>query len=96
MENIQKLLCEMQVDLICASKNTKTNAPSGSIIPSPFYEARFGVEIFVELYDYAFVTSLLLRVVKIHYLYRNWVLLLWLPAYFATHFISICGILHSY
>ena len=31
MENIQKLLCEMQVDFICASKNTRTNAPSGRI-----------------------------------------------------------------
>ena len=29
MENIQKLLCEMQVDFICASKNTRTNAPGG-------------------------------------------------------------------
>ena len=29
MENIQKLLCEMQVDFICTSKNTRTNAPSG-------------------------------------------------------------------
>ena len=28
MGNIQKLLCEMQVDFICASKNTRTNAPS--------------------------------------------------------------------
>ena len=28
MENIQKLLCEMQVDFTCASKNTRTNAPS--------------------------------------------------------------------
>ena len=31
MENIQKLLCEMQVDFICVSKNTRTNAPSGRI-----------------------------------------------------------------
>ena len=31
MENIQKLLCEMQVDFICPSKNAKTNAPSGHI-----------------------------------------------------------------
>ena len=31
MGNIQKLLCEMQVDFICASKNTRTNAPSGRI-----------------------------------------------------------------
>ena len=32
MENIQiKLLCEIQVDFICASKNTRTNAPSGHI-----------------------------------------------------------------
>ena len=31
MENIQKLLCEMQVDFICASKNTGTNALSGRI-----------------------------------------------------------------
>ena len=31
MENIQKLLCEMQVDFICASKNTWTNTPSGRI-----------------------------------------------------------------
>ena len=31
MENIQKLLCEMQVDFICASKNTRTNTPSGFI-----------------------------------------------------------------
>ena len=29
MENIQKLLCEMQVDFICASKNTRTNTSSG-------------------------------------------------------------------
>ena len=31
MENIQKLLCEMQVDFICSSKNTRTNAPGGRI-----------------------------------------------------------------
>ena len=31
MENIQKLLCEMRADFICASKNTRTNAPSGRI-----------------------------------------------------------------
>ena len=31
MENIQKILCEMQVDFIFASKNTKTNAPSHCI-----------------------------------------------------------------
>ena len=31
MENIQKLLCGLQVDLICASKNTRTNAPNGCI-----------------------------------------------------------------
>ena len=31
MENIQKLLCEMKVDFICACKNTKTNVPSGQI-----------------------------------------------------------------
>ena len=31
MENIQKLLCEMQVDF-WASKNTRKNAPSGRII----------------------------------------------------------------
>ena len=31
MENMQKLLCEMQVDFICASKLTRTNAPSGCI-----------------------------------------------------------------
>ena len=30
MENIQKLLCEMELDFICASKNTRTNAPSDS------------------------------------------------------------------
>ena len=29
MENRQKLLFEMQVDFIRASKNTRTNAPSG-------------------------------------------------------------------
>ena len=28
---IHKLLCEMQVDFICASKNTRTNGPSGRI-----------------------------------------------------------------
>ena len=28
---MQKLLCEMQVDFICASKNTSTNAPSDRI-----------------------------------------------------------------
>ena len=31
MENIQKLFCEMQVDFICACKNTRTNTPSGRI-----------------------------------------------------------------
>ena len=31
MENIQKLLCEMEVDFICACKNTRANAPSGHI-----------------------------------------------------------------
>ena len=31
MENIQKLLCEMQVDFICACTNTRTKAPSGRI-----------------------------------------------------------------
>ena len=31
MENIQKLLWEMQVDFICAFKNTRTNAPGGRI-----------------------------------------------------------------
>ena len=31
MENIQKLLCEMQGDFLCASKNTRTNAPSGCV-----------------------------------------------------------------
>ena len=29
MENMQKLLYEIQVDFVCASKNTRTNAPSG-------------------------------------------------------------------
>ena len=29
MENIQKLLCEMQVHFNCACKNTRLNAPSG-------------------------------------------------------------------
>ena len=71
------------------------------IKPSPFYEVRFGVEIFVALRPHTFLTSLLLHVEKIHYLllhrlYRNCVLLLWLPAYFAAHLISICGILVSY
>ena len=45
---------------------------------------------------FAFVTSLLLHVEKIHYLllhrlYCSCVLLLWLPPYFATHLISVCG-----
>ena len=31
MEDIHNLLCEMQVDFICASKNTRTNAPSSRI-----------------------------------------------------------------
>ena len=31
MENIKKLLPEMQADFSCASKNTRTNAPSGRI-----------------------------------------------------------------
>ena len=31
MENIQKLLCVMEADFICAFKNTRTNAPSGRI-----------------------------------------------------------------
>ena len=31
MVNIQKILCGMQVDFICASKNTRTNASSGRI-----------------------------------------------------------------
>ena len=31
MENIQNLSCEMQVDFICACKNTRKNAPSGRI-----------------------------------------------------------------
>ena len=31
-KTIQKLLCEMQVDFIFASKNTRTNVPSGRII----------------------------------------------------------------
>ena len=31
MGNVQKLLCEMQVDFICASKNTRTNASRGRI-----------------------------------------------------------------
>ena len=31
MESIQKPLCEMQVDFICACKNTRTNAPSDRI-----------------------------------------------------------------
>ena len=31
MENIQKLVCEMKVDFSCASKNTRTNAPSTCI-----------------------------------------------------------------
>ena len=31
MEDIQKLLCEMQVDFICAFKNTRANAPRGRI-----------------------------------------------------------------
>ena len=31
MENIQKLLCVMQADFICACKNTRTNTPSGRI-----------------------------------------------------------------
>ena len=31
MENIQKLLCEMQVDFICASKNIRKIAPSSFI-----------------------------------------------------------------
>ena len=32
MENIQKLLREMQANFICASKNTRTNAPISSHI----------------------------------------------------------------
>ena len=32
MEDIQKLLCEMQVDFICASKYTRANVPRGRII----------------------------------------------------------------
>ena len=31
MEIYKKLLCEMQVDFICAGKNTATNTPSGRI-----------------------------------------------------------------
>ena len=31
MENIQNLMCGMQVDFIFASRNTRTNAPSGRI-----------------------------------------------------------------
>ena len=31
MENIKNLFCEMQVDFLWASKNTRTNAPSGGI-----------------------------------------------------------------
>ena len=31
MENIQKLLPEMQADFSCACKNTRANAPSGRI-----------------------------------------------------------------
>ena len=31
MENVQKLLCEMQVDFICPSKNISANAQSGRI-----------------------------------------------------------------
>ena len=31
MENIQTVLCEMKVDFICASKNTRINAPGGHI-----------------------------------------------------------------
>ena len=31
MENVQNLLCGMQVEFICAFKNTRTNAPSGSM-----------------------------------------------------------------
>ena len=31
MEIIQKLLCEMQVDFICISKNVRINAPRGPI-----------------------------------------------------------------
>ena len=30
MENLQKVLCEMQVDFICASKNTRTTAIRGA------------------------------------------------------------------
>ena len=45
MENIQKLLCEMQVDFICASKNKKTNAPSGRTTRNPisFLESSFSL-----------------------------------------------------
>ena len=31
IKNKQKLLCEMQVDFVCVSKNTRTNAPRGRI-----------------------------------------------------------------
>ena len=31
MKNIQKLLCQMQLDFICASKYTKTNGAGGRI-----------------------------------------------------------------
>ena len=62
-----------------------------------FYEAQFDVEIFVSSTLYAFVTSLLLCIVKIHYLllhkfYHSCVLLTWLPTYFISHLILICSI----
>lgn len=31
MENIKNLFCEMQVDFLWASRNTRTNAPNGGI-----------------------------------------------------------------
>ena len=44
MENIQKLMCEMQKDFTCASKNSRTNAP----IKRPHHSFSF---IFLQIAD---------------------------------------------
>ena len=48
MENIQKLLYEMQADFICACKNTRTNAPRGRITRNHSSAcARYNLQIYL-------------------------------------------------
>jgi len=50
--NLVKAVDKMlRANILTSQKGPGKVGEYGESIPSPFYEARFGVEIFVELYD---------------------------------------------